>query len=232
MSAADERALRAEQYVLGLLTPSGEERLEAELARDAQLAAEVARAAEMLLPLDLEARPHPIPPAFVERLRRSLGEAESARPGEEAAPSADAPRRRSAILPAVAAGVFGLVAGALLPLGPAPPEAVALVVLTDEAGTAYAVVEAFDDEDVRVRFVTDVDVPDGRVMQMWTKYSEAVGPVSLGLLPDAAEVVLEADALPAPVPRQLYEITFEPDGGSPEAGPTGEILAKGLATVR
>jgi anti-sigma-K factor RskA len=35
--------------------------------------------------------------------------------------------------------------------------------------------------------------------------------------------------LPEPHPAQLYEITFEPAGGSPSNLPTGAILGNGLA---
>jgi len=68
-----------------------------------------------------------------------------------------------------------------------------------------------------------------QVMQVWTKPEEDGPPVSLGLLSTGRSSTLTIDGLPTPRPQQLYEITFEPAGGSPTQLPTGPILGKGLA---
>jgi len=58
---------------------------------------------------------------------------------------------------------------------------------------------------------------------------EGVGKL-LGIdLPSERSGVLEVEGLPSPAADQLYEITFEPDGGSPTNLPTGPILGKGFA---
>ena len=64
---------------------------------------------------------------------------------------------------------------------------------------------------------------------VWTLYDPAVGPVSLGTLPEAKVATLGGQAFPVPVAEQLYEITLEPAPGSPTGKPPGPILVKGFA---
>ncbi|MEO4041217.1 anti-sigma factor [Hoeflea sp. CAU 1731] len=72
-------------------------------------------------------------------------------------------------------------------------------------------------------------VPDNQVMQVWTKPDSDGPPVSPGLLPFERSGILEVEGLPSPAADQLYEITFEPEGGSPTNVPTGPVLGKGFA---
>lgn len=75
----------------------------------------------------------------------------------------------------------------------------------------------------------DFEVPEGRVLQVWTLPDAETGPVSLGTLEGAADVRLAGPNLPLPADGQLYEITLEPAPGSPTGRPTGPILVKGFA---
>jgi len=72
-------------------------------------------------------------------------------------------------------------------------------------------------------------MPSNQVMQVWTKPDDDGPPVSLGLLSTGRSDTLTIEGLPTPSPRQLYEITLEPAGGSPTNLPTGPIFGKGLA---
>jgi anti-sigma-K factor RskA len=77
----------------------------------------------------------------------------------------------------------------------------------------------------------DVKAPDGRVLQIWTLWDRARGPVSLGTLASARNITLSLDDLPRTAPDQLFEITLEPAGGSPTGRPTGPVLMKGTAST-
>ena len=74
MSPADrnETATRAEEYVLGLLTPHEAAELEARLAEDRDLRADVAAARDRFLEIDLHAEPLPVDPALWDRIVAGL----------------------------------------------------------------------------------------------------------------------------------------------------------------
>jgi anti-sigma-K factor RskA len=55
--------------------------------------------------------------------------------------------------------------------------------------------------------------------------------VSLGLVKPGETVEVKLDKLPKIVPNQLFEITLEPEAGSPIGKPTGPILFIGRAVV-
>jgi anti-sigma-K factor RskA len=74
-----------------------------------------------------------------------------------------------------------------------------------------------------------IDVPAGRTLQVWTLWDRAVGPKSIGLTGQSRALQLDLGSLPETVPDQLFEITLEPEGGSPIGRPTGPILFKGNA---
>ncbi|MHB2266734.1 anti-sigma factor [Aliihoeflea sp. PC F10.4] len=107
------------------------------------------------------------------------------------------------------------------------PEVV--VVLLGEDDVPGALVEAYANDRVRIVPLTDFDVPDGKVLEVWTLYDEAVGPVSLGTMASAREAMLTGPDLPEPQPQQLYEITLEDAPRSSAGRPLGPILVKGLA---
>ena len=120
---------------------------------------------------------------------------------------------------------FGFGGGWLRPM----PEPVVVAVLLDAQGVPQAVVEDFGNDTATVRFVTDIDVPADRSLQVWTLPSEDMGPVSLGVLEGTRAARLAFGDLPDPGAEQLYEVTLEPQGGSPTGRPTGPIIGKGLA---
>ena len=113
-------------------------------------------------------------------------------------------------------------------LGPSE-QPVVVVVLNTQQNTPGAIFEAFADNSVRIVPLQDFDVPDGKMLQVWTLYDKAVGPVSLGTMVRSDIIKLDGKALPVPADNQLYEITLEPSPGSPTGKPTGPILVKGFA---
>ena len=73
--------------------------------------------------------------------------------------------------------------------------------------------------------------PAGRSLQFWTKPQGAAGPTSLGLVRTGQTLEMPVAKLPGVGERQLFEITLEPESGSPLGRPTGPILYVGR-TVR
>ncbi len=72
-------------------------------------------------------------------------------------------------------------------------------------------------------------VPDpGRVFEVWAVVDDA--PVSLGLLPEGprGRIVLPPDLAARIGDGTKVEVSEEPAGGSPEAGPTGDVMAIGF----
>ena len=94
-----------------------------------------------------------------------------------------------------------------------------------------AVVHAFADGRVVLVPLTTINVPEGRVLEVWTLPSRERGPVSVGLMSQARTLQLNLKDLTAPRVDQLFEITLEPAGGSPIGRPTGPVLYKGTTST-
>ena len=75
--------------------------------------------------------------------------------------------------------------------------------------------------------LVNINVPEGRALEVWTLPSRERGPVSVGLMNRARTLALSLKDLPAPGTDQLFEITLEPATGSPTGRPTGPVLFKG-----
>lgn len=230
--------LLIDEVVLGLASEADTARLEELAARDPEVAQRLARARDRFAPLDETADDLPLPEGFWDRLAPRLDVSEETSPSPEpetaGAEVIDLAPLRARLTLWRSAAVTGIAASLLLAcllgwslLMPSDPLVVA--VLLDDRGEAIALVESGPDNTTRVTLLERPDVPAGQVMQVWTKPKEDGPPVSLGLLSTGLSRVLSIEGLPEPHPTQLYEITFEPAGGSPTNLPTGPILGKGLA---
>lgn len=73
-------------------------------------------------------------------------------------------------------------------------------------------------------------VPPQKTLQFWTKADQWRGPVSLGLVKQQGQTLrIPIDKLPPLEPNQLFELTLEPENGSPLDRPTGPIQFIGRA---
>lgn len=247
MTDKNDRMGRAGDYVLGLMDEAERLRAERDLETDAAFRDAVGRLAMRMSSLDRTAEPEPLPESVWETIEtRIAGLPQMQGAGvaqvRQEARIVDAGRRLQARnlsrTPSLWRGL-AMAASLLAALGlgylggriTAPAaEPLVVVVLADEANVPGAIVEAYGDDRVRIVPLKAFDVPPGKVLQAWTLYDRAVGPISLGTFQRATEIRLtQPERLPAPVAEQLYEITLEDAPGSTAGRPLGPILVKGLA---
>ncbi|MEP9375822.1 anti-sigma factor [Aquabacter sp. CN5-332] len=122
---------------------------------------------------------------------------------------------------------LGVIIG---PLGRGPAPAFVAVLMSPQ-GEPAAVVNAFADGTAELIPLRTIPVPEGRTLEVWTLWDPARGPVSIGLTGEARTIRLNLRDLPRTAPNQLFEITLEPQGGSPVGRPTGPVLMKGTTSV-
>jgi anti-sigma-K factor RskA len=216
----------ADEYVLGLMSQAESAEFEKRLAQDSALARLVGQAQDRFLPLDSAAPPADLPADFTARVMAQIAKPDQS----QISNLPNAPLRRW--WPAVAAACVGLIVGIGIGVKVSERDPLVIAVLLSADGTPQAVIEDFGNRQTQVRFVADVKIPEGRTLQVWTLPSQETGPVSLGLIDAAAAAQLRGPDLPLPKGAQLYEITIEPEGGSPTGRPTGPILGKGLAALQ
>jgi anti-sigma-K factor RskA len=231
----DDRRARAGEYVLGLMDDAERQKAERDMASDAAFRRTVEDLAARMHGLDADVTPAPVPEGLWDRIAASIGSQDKAPGPPRSAPIsrivADRQGWRPSLLriAAMAASLAMAIWVGYLIGTSNPQQPVVIVVLQTPTNETGAVFEAFADNSVRVVPLEDFEVPEGKIMQVWTLYDQSVGPVSLGTLAEAKPTLLEGHPFPVPVADQLYEITLEPAPGSPTGKPTGPILVKGFA---
>jgi anti-sigma-K factor RskA len=228
---------RIDEAVLGLASEAEMAEIEALCATDPAIAAQLERARSRFAALDDTADALPLPDDLWHRVQTSLDEEKAGEPEEpqsaeilKFAPLHTAMTKwRATALSGIAAALLLAVALGWSLLNVTEPTVIA--VLLDSQGQPIALVEGNEDNKTLITLLESARVPDDRVMQVWTKPREDGNPVSLGLLAAARSRTLSVDGLPPPREDQLYEITYEPLGGSPTNLPTGPILGKGFAKM-
>ena len=220
----DEMTALAGEYVLGVLLPEEKDAFERELKRNRELAAAVAFWQDRLL--QVAPSPAPVEPAagLWKRIERDL-------------PGKPVNWKEGGLWNSLAfwriGGMAGLAASALLALlllttSPEPGKLQYLAVLQAPGSGANWLVE-IDSSKVRLRPLSPVTVGSGKAVQFWTKPEGAAGPTSLGLVATDRRTEILLTSLPGVGPNQLFEVTLEPQTGSPINRPTGPILAVGKA---
>jgi anti-sigma-K factor RskA len=235
---AEERAAAVGEYVLGTLSPSDHAAFEAALANDRSLQAEVYRWQDRMLGLTALAPSAAPSEALWSRIENAVDRSSGRPPRDAPLPGTSRAAtgwwRRLAFWQGLsfAAVLASLMLALLLVVRVGVPEApaaryVAVLQSPDGRATGY-VVEVVASRTVRLVPVGPaVEVPAGRALQFWTKPEGAAGPTSLGLVRPGEVTELPASRLPAVGARQLFEVTLEPEGGSPLDRPTGPILYVG-----
>ena len=228
-----EDAVLAGEYVLGLLEGGDLESFERRLARESKLLDEVTYWRARFADLDATAQPHAVSADLWKRIEHSI--VQPRRVGIIERPSwsdriwSSLGFWRGASFAGAAASLMLVVAVGLL-AGRATPQPLIVAVLQTDDALPGAIVEAFGDGSIVVVPLRDIQVPPGKALEVWTLFDKQRGPVSLGLISRAERARFQTTGLPARE-DQLYEITLEPETGSPIGRPTGPILMKGLAST-
>jgi anti-sigma-K factor RskA len=227
----DQRTLAAE-YVLGLLSDADKTNAERRLSTDQAFARTVEDWRRRFSEFDDTTAPRPIGDDLWRRIETVIagGTART----ETAASSWMSFWNSLAFLrgAAMGAGLAALVlaVGLGFAIRAARQQPVMIAVLLD-GNHAGAVVQTFADGRHVLLPLTSIEVPRGRALQVWTLPSRERGPVSVGLMDRARTLELSLASLPATRPDQLFEITLEPEAGSPTGRPTGPVLFKGTASL-
>ena len=252
MSMHDERDgnsvdMIAADYVMGLLDPAEQALAERRMTNDAPFAAAVNAWRERLADFDSTAEPLTPTPALWTRIvettrKETITSLPGVRNAVRGATLWDNIRfwRVAGLTGSFAALLFAVIAlGALTTSKELRRDLVALaqrkpvyvaVLVNDATKEAGAIVNTFANGRVELIPLKDIDVPAGRTLQVWTLWDRAVGPKSIGITGESKTIQLNLDQLPETVADQLFEITLEPEGGSPIGRPTGPILYKGTTS--
>jgi anti-sigma-K factor RskA len=234
MTARDEPEdlLLAGEYVLGVLDGAERDAFERRAAREPLLREHIAYWQERFADLDRGVMPKDVPASLWTKIETALGGktiVQAAGPSfSERLWSSLGFWRGASFAGALASLILAISVGLLAGRATPAPQIVA-VMLTPE-GVPGAIAEIFRDGQIRIVPVRDFEVPKGRTLQVWTLPDPKKGPVSVGLIDRTRQALFHRADLPT-AQEQLYEITLEPEGGSPTGRPTGPILVKGLGAL-
>ncbi|MGF7159219.1 anti-sigma-K factor RskA [Rhodoligotrophos appendicifer] len=236
----ESRQRLASEYVLGLLEAEENRQCDRLMAEDREFAAMVEAWRDRLRELDETAAPAEADAGLWQRIASGLES--SPRLHATATPAAETRSVRRSFsdfwdslvlwrgigMAATAIALVLAVSAPWLSSDAQRPSSVAI--LMGEGDRPAAIVNAFADGRIELVPIQTIDVPEGKSLQVWTLWNRSLGPVSIGLLDRMRGTDLSVGGLPAPTENQLYEITLEPEGGSPIGRPTGPILMKGNIT--
>lgn len=229
----------AGEFVLGLLDPAGRRDAERRAMVDPAFDAAVRAWQHHFSALDASAPPVIPAPGLWDRIEAGLkAEKQDRRAGEQGSSrsalrqlwSSLAIWRFAGLAGAFASLVFAVLLATRIAGGPEVPQLVAVLAAPD--GRAAAVVNAYANGTVQLVPLDAIPVPEGRVLEVWTLQTRERGPVSLARMDRARTIKLDLRGLSPAEVGHLFEITLEPQGGSPTGRPTGPVLMKGLAATR
>ncbi|NPT57831.1 anti-sigma factor [Paraburkholderia elongata] len=227
----DPDDLRCAEYVLGVLDAAERREIEEAMQHDPQLAANVARWQNRLMPLNEDIAEMTAPPKVWARIQSELG---LARP---------APRvglwdnlrlwRLIGIGSSIVAAALAIVS--VVPVG-RPPVTVPgnhdyMVASIVREGGAAGWTATVDVQRARMVIVPADGAPAvaDRSTELWI-IPQGARPISLGVIAaDRPTIVSLPQARLAQLnSRAILAVSLEPHGGSPTGQPTGPVLAKGI----
>lgn len=229
----------AGEYVLGTLDAATRAQVEARMEHDVVLRGEVYRWQDRLNALTRQVAPTDPTPGLWGRIAMRL-------PAVDAAAARAAPSAGTVVRPpfwgsvkalrwtsglAIAASALLALRMVMAPVAPTAPESPYMAVLTSPDKTASWLVDASHNNEVRLIPLTRTQVAATQALQFWTKAEGASAPTSLGLVSSDAITVVPLERMPTLEGNQLFEITLEPQNGSPTGRPTGPILSLGRTST-
>jgi anti-sigma-K factor RskA len=244
MSAAEEQPNEdindidglAGQYVLGTLSATARAAVEVRMRNGEPALREAVRAWEARLqPLTALAEPADPSPSLWTRIERSVdGLAKASKASKAQAAGAVGWWDNLKLWRGLAAGGFAtaaLLLAVVVTRVAAPPATQYMVVLVaPENKSPGWVIQANSSRQLNLVPLGTFEVPPQKTLQFWTKADQWRGPVSLGLVKQQGQTLrIPIDKLPPLEPNQLFELTLEPENGSPIDRPTGPIQFIGRA---
>ena len=226
----------AGEYVLGTLSADARAAVEARMRDEPALRDAVQAWEARLLPLASLAAPADPSPALWSRIERTLGSAAAASPNARKAEPARASGfanwwNNLQLWRGLAAGGFAAAAlmVAVLVTRPAPTPQYMVVLVAPQDKSPGWVIQTTSSRQLSLVPLGTIEVPPQKTLQFWTKADQWRGPVSLGLVKQGQTLRIPIDKLPPLEPNQLFELTLEPENGSPIDRPTGPIQFIGRA---
>lgn len=219
----------AGEYVLGTLSAGARAAVEARMHVEPALREAVQGWEARLLPLTALAPPADPSPALWARIEQSLGNVAKPKP---ARPSAFSNWWNNLQLwRGLAAGGFAAAAlmVAVLVTRPLPQPQYMVVLVAPQDKSPGWVIQTTSSRQLSLVPLGTFEVPPQKALQFWTKADQWRGPVSLGLVKQGQTLRIPIDKLPPLEPNQLFELTLEPENGSPIDRPTGPIQFIGRA---
>lgn len=232
MNPADpeDRTVACAEYVLGTMAGTEREQFMALLAHERELQSEVGYWQDRLL--GLAGRVSPVEPsdAVWQRIDAALFPSSSRSPGGSFTQRFWQRVGFWQAFSGITLAASILLSSLLVMRQPATPALSYVAVLQSLDMRVGWIVRVADRGPVKLVPLTDLgQVPPGKSWQLWTKGKNAAAPTSLGLLPGSSRLEISRDRLPELGDEQLFEITLEPEAGSPTGRPTGPILFVGKA---
>ncbi|GAA6132208.1 anti-sigma factor [Halopseudomonas sabulinigri] len=231
--AIEPRRALIGEYVLGLLEEPEASEVRALIARDREAARMALEWEQHLLELADELPAQSPSLVLWERVQQSLGWA----------PAAQANAAEGAAGWWNSLGLWRLTSGALALLvllswlpgvlrdAPSGDSFTAVLQVPGESAKPGWVVTVDGDGTLKLQSLVADAIPAGRSVQFWTLIDPKDGPRSLGLIEPGKGVTLSAEQIGAVQAGQLFELTLEPQGGSPLDRPTGPVLYIGRAVL-
>ena len=136
----------------------------------------------------------------------------------------------------LAVAALTLLVAALVRRPPPDFSTLRIVAVLEDAAhhPAWAIRLAPAAHQIAAESLTPQPVPPGRVYQLWLAPEGVAGPRQLGLLSERGRKTIPISPEDA---RRLMgngrlDVTLEPQGGSPQPGPTGPVLFRGILDGR
>ena len=227
----DELQALAGEYVLGTLPLAERAQVEQRLTNDAALRAAVDNWEQRLLPLTALAPPAEPSPQLWPRIASTLFTPKAVKQagGWQAWWNSLAFWRILAGGGLATAAALAVTVTMQLQAPGGPGYLVVLVAPQDKAPGWIVQAGNKNSRDLSLIPLGPTSVPQQKSLQFWTKGKDWGAPVSLGLVQPGQTLKLKLDKLPPMQAEQLFEITLEPETGSPTGRPTGPILYIGRA---
>jgi anti-sigma-K factor RskA len=227
----EELQALAGEYVLGTLPLAERAQVEQRLTNDAALRAAVDAWEQRLLPLTALAPPEDPSPQLWPRIASTLFTPKAIKQagGWHAWWNSLAFWRILAGGGLATAAALAVTVTMQLQAPSGPGYLVVLVAPQDKAPGWIVQASNKNSRDLSLIPLGPTTVPQQKSLQFWTKGKDWGAPVSLGLVQPGQTLKLKLDKLPPMQAEQLFEITLEPQAGSPTGRPTGPILYIGRA---